>query len=91
MSRADRVDHGDIDFNGEAYRLFLINCCSRNNTTAIVIEAELERIVLECPIDISGIYCAAADDQHQPANNDTDNLPVGSAASLVYSRIFSAQ
>ena len=66
----NRVDNGDVDFKGEAYRLFLINCCSRNNTTASVIEAELE-VAVECPIDIADIYRAAADDQHQQEVIDT--------------------
>ena len=71
----------NTDFNGEAYRLFLIQCCTLNNSVTHVVEAELEADV-ECPIDINGIYRLAAADENEddiinsyyPKSEDFGNL-----------------
>jgi hypothetical protein len=58
------IEFPNVEFNGEAYRLFLINCCAKNNTLTKVVAAELD-VAVECPIDINGIYRLAADDGNE--------------------------
>ena len=50
----------NVDFNGDAWRLFLINCCHRINPNMKLVEAVLE-VAEKTPVDIAGSYRTAVE------------------------------